>query len=325
MLKGIDISHHQRNIDLSKIETDFVICKATEGNGYTDKCCDKFYQQAKKLGKKLGVYHFARPDLGNTAKAEADWFLKETEGYHNEAILVLDWEAKALNYPISWAKEWMDRVYQKTGVRPILYISESPANSKDWSSVANANYGIWVAKYSSKVPSLKHWKFYCMWQYTSKGSLQGYNGNLDLDYFYGDAEAWDKYAGKTTSEVNIKPTPVPTESVPVSTPSDMTYTVVRGDTLSGIASKYGTTYQKLASYNGISKPNKIYPGQVIKIPGNSSNVFQTSSSITYIVKKDDTLSKIASKYGTTVGTIASLNPSIKNVNKIYPGQKIRVK
>lgn len=45
-----------------------------------------------------------------------------------------------------------------------------------------------------------------------------------------------------------------------------TYTVKKGDTLSGIASKYGTTYQKLASYNNIKDPNKIYPGQVIKIP-----------------------------------------------------------
>ena len=46
MLKGIDISHHQKGINLEEIETDFVICKATEGNGYTDECCDTFYQKA---------------------------------------------------------------------------------------------------------------------------------------------------------------------------------------------------------------------------------------------------------------------------------------
>ena len=40
----------------------------------------------------------------------------------------------------------------------------------------------------------------------------------------------------------------------------------RGDTLSGIASKYGTTYQAIAKLNGISNPNLIYPGQVLKIP-----------------------------------------------------------
>ena len=51
-----------------------------------------------------------------------------------------------------------------------------------------------------------------------------------------------------------------------SSSSKTVYTVKSGDTLSGIAAKYGTTYQKLASYNGIADPNKIYPGQKITIP-----------------------------------------------------------
>ena len=49
-----------------------------------------------------------------------------------------------------------------------------------------------------------------------------------------------------------------------------TYTVKKGDTLSAIAKKYGTTYQQLAKDNGISNPNLIYAGQTIKIGGNSS-------------------------------------------------------
>lgn len=215
MLKGIDISHHQKGIDLGSIETDFVICKATEGNGYTDECCDAFYQKAKSLGKKLGVYHFARPDLGNTAEEEADWFIKETKGYHKEAILILDWEQKALNYPVSWAKAWLDRVYEKTGVKPLLYIQASALN-KDWSSVVAGDYGLWVASYGSnngtaqesvfnKYP-LKHWSFYALWQYTSQGHLNGYSGNLDLNYFSGDASAWDKYAGGSPSKNNTSTT-----------------------------------------------------------------------------------------------------------------------
>ena len=52
---------------------------------------------------------------------------------------------------------------------------------------------------------------------------------------------------------------------------DTIYTVVKGDTLSGIAARYGTTYQVLASYNGISNPNLINVGQKIKIPGTNSN------------------------------------------------------
>ena len=45
----------------------------------------------------------------------------------------------------------------------------------------------------------------------------------------------------------------------------MTYTVKKGDTLSGIAAKYGTTYQKIAQDNGISNPNYIKVGQKLKI------------------------------------------------------------
>lgn len=63
-------------------------------------------------------------------------------------------------------------------------------------------------------------------------------------------------------------TPKPTPSAPTqSSSSETVYTVKRGDTLSGIAKKYGTTYQKLAAYNGISNPNIIRVGQKIKIPG----------------------------------------------------------
>ena len=99
-----------------------------------------------------------------------------------------------------------------------------------------------------------------------------------------------------------------------------TYTVKSGDTLSSIASKYGTTYQELARINGISNPNKIYPGQVLKIGGGSS----IPSTEYYIVKSGDTLSAIAKKYGTTVNQLASWN-NIANVNKIYVGQKLRVR
>ena len=50
-----------------------------------------------------------------------------------------------------------------------------------------------------------------------------------------------------------------------SKPAARTYTVRAGDNLSAIAAKYGTTYQALAAKNGISNPNLIYPGQVLKI------------------------------------------------------------
>ena len=210
MLKGVDISHWQSNFDnFSGI--DFAIIKATEGIGYTDPAFYNLYDRAKKSGKLLGVYHFARPDLNNSARAEADWFVKVVKSYVREAILVLDWESGYLGN-VSWAKAFLDRVKEQTGIKAILYASRSPINSFDWSSVANADYGLWVADYGANTgqegnkPAVKWWPFYILWQYTSRGRVSGYSGNVDLNNFYGDAETWRKYA---TSESNPTPAPAP--------------------------------------------------------------------------------------------------------------------
>lgn len=316
VLKGIDISKWQAGIDLSKVDCDFVIVKATEGIGYVDRKCDSFYQQAKRLGKKLGFYHFARPR--NDAVREAQYFYNNTKNYFGEAIPILDWEAENKS-DVAWAKRWLDEVYRLSGVKPLIYMSESVANAYNWSSVANADYGLWVAKYRDNNPDynynmanagtrprVKWWKFYCMWQWTSTGRLNGYSGNLDCNVFYGDGTTWDKYAGKSGTNQPVKPTqPVKKSNEEIAnevingawgngedrkkrlTDAGYNYTVVqaivnkkmaakkqtahvyyvvkRGDTLSAIASKYGTTYQQLAKINGIANPNKIYPGQKIRV------------------------------------------------------------
>lgn len=307
MLKGIDISKWQAGIDLTKIDTDFVICKATEGVGYTDPYCDLYYQEARRLNKKVGIYHFARPDLGNTAEAEADYFVKETLGYQKEAILILDWESGNLGN-ITWAQAWLDQVYQKTGVKPLIYMSASVMRNYDWSSVVKDNYGLWVANYGVNnglandgvfnTYPLKYWSFYALWQYTSVGRLSGYNENLDLNYFNGDRTAWDKYAGvdidgqegKTINELvedviagkygngdeRKKALGNQYEEVQLAVNQKLgitdskaiTYTVQKGDTLSGIANKYNTTYQRIAQDNNIANPDLIYPGQKLVINQN---------------------------------------------------------
>ncbi len=105
-----------------------------------------------------------------------------------------------------------------------------------------------------------------------------------------------------------------------------TYTVKSGDTLSGIAAKYGTSVASLASLNSISNVNLIRVGQTLKVTGSSSATTKTNtsnSSSTYTVKSGDTLSGIAAKYGTSVSKLASLN-GIKNTNLILVGQSLRL-
>ncbi|MDI6503170.1 LysM peptidoglycan-binding domain-containing protein [Leuconostoc suionicum] len=101
-----------------------------------------------------------------------------------------------------------------------------------------------------------------------------------------------------------------------------TYTVQSGDNLSTIAAAHGTTSAALASLNGISNPNYIYVGQVLKLSGSASTSASTSTG-TYTVKSGDNLSTIASKYGTTTANLQALN-GISNANYIYVGQMLKV-
>ena len=101
-------------------------------------------------------------------------------------------------------------------------------------------------------------------------------------------------------------------------PGQTTYTVQSGDTLSQIAARFGTTYQTLAQLNRISDPNKIYPGQQLKLPSASQPGSQY-----YTIRPGDTLSGIAARYGTTVSRLQSLN-NISDPDKIYAGTKIRI-
>lgn len=320
-LNGIDISAWQDGINLTAVPADFVIIKATEGLNYVSASCDEQYQEAKAAGKLLGVYHYAN---GNNYQSEADYFLNNIQGYIREAMLVLDWESNgnpAFGYnDKTWVKGWCDYVYSKTGIKPIVYISRAYMDN-----VAGiGDYGLWVAQYASMDPVYGYqdtpWNegaYDCaMRQYTSAGRLDGYSGNLDLNKFYGDKTAWLKYANPS-GEVSVPDTP--TEPVTPSEPEagSVTYTVQSGDTLSGIAERYGTTYQKIASDNGISNPDLIYPGQVLTI--NQASI----SGTTYTVQSGDTLSGIASMYGTSYQHLAEIN-GISNPDLIYPGQVIKI-
>ncbi len=95
----------------------------------------------------------------------------------------------------------------------------------------------------------------------------------------------------------------------------MIYTVKSGDTLSGIANKYGSNINAIATLQDIPNKDRISVGQKLYVPVGKSS--------TYAVKAGDTLSGIASKYGTTVSALQSKN-NIKNPDKIYAGQVLKV-
>lgn len=218
-LNGIDIASYQSGIDLSVVPADFVIIKATQGVGYVNPDCDRAYQQAVATGKLVGVYHYAS---GDGAEAEADFFVDNVQGYVGNAILVLDWEAAENSAfgSIDYAKAFLDHVFALTGVKPLIYMSASVVAGCDWSAVAAGDYGLWVAGYyngynampynpDAPMQNIAYWGGAAMYQYTSSGQLPNYGGSLDLDVFYGDANAWLAYAGANTTPVAPTPTEPP--------------------------------------------------------------------------------------------------------------------
>ena len=329
-LNGIDVSGWQPENITALVDYDFAFIKATEGVSYVSGACDPQYQAAKRRGKLLGVYHFA---AGHDPVAEADHFVKNVAGYVGEAILVLDFEADAVS---AWggagAKRFLDRVLAKTGVRPLIYASASVAARSDMRAIAAADYGLWVAAWGSnpaggyRVPPKAPtgaWSFVAVHQYSARGRLKGYAGDLDLDIFHGDAAAWRAYAAKggkapAAPKPEAKPKPKPK---PAAKPSSAkTYTVRSGDTLSGIAGRFGTTVAKLVSANGIKDPDLIHPGQVLKLSGTSA---APSKAKTYKVRVGDNLTRIAAAHGTTVAALASKN-GVKNPDLIHPGQVLKL-
>ena len=133
---------------------------------------------------------------------------------------------------------------------------------------------------------------------------------------------------RDTSDTKIDPTPYINADLPEVEEEkeeqigEVIYVVKKGDTLSGIASKYNTTYQKLAEYNNIENPNLIYVGQKIVIPGTSTS----TTGITYMVQSGDNLTKIANKYNTTWQKIYEDNKDVigSNPNLIKVGQVLTI-
>ena len=118
------------------------------------------------------------------------------------------------------------------------------------------------------------------------------------------------------------------------------YTVGRGDTLSGLALRFGTSVRQLKLRNNIGRRNRIYVGKVLKLPEKNSrrkrNKFRVakakprtpkynsiSNTGAYKVRKNDNLTKIAKRFNTDPSTLVRLN-KIKNPNSLYLGQKLLV-
>lgn len=213
-LNGIDISWYQRGINVAAVPADFVIVKATESTWYTNPCFHAQVDATLNSGKLLGIYHYIG---GGNAKAEARFFANAVKPYIGRAILALDFESgnNSAYMNTGYLQECAMEVYALTGVRPLLYGSQCDYGRLARVSKAT-NCGLWIAQYRNYTRTGyqdKPWNegaYSCaIRQYSSAGALPNYGGNLDLNKFYGDRTAWDKYTQSDHATPPPAPKPAP--------------------------------------------------------------------------------------------------------------------
>ena len=209
MLRGVDVSGYQAlgasyshpNVETAYSGSDFVIAKATQGTQPMNRYMTAQLQRALADGKLIGVYHYAE---GGSPVAEADAFVACVSSYIGKALLCLDWENgdnDAWGSTV-WARQFVDRVYAKTGIYPVVYTY--PAGRSQVASCADVSR-LWIAGYpdnrfSWDLPAMIYntgaWSDWTIWQYSSAG------GTVDLDVAKLTYAEWEQLA---QGESNFEP------------------------------------------------------------------------------------------------------------------------
>lgn len=201
MLKGIDVSYHQGNIDWSKVKAagiEFAIIKAggSDDGFYTDSKWEANYKGAKAAGIKVGAYYFVGKNCTNASagKADAERFLLQLKDKQLEYPVYMDNEAQPASAKagITEATIAFCEKMESAGYFVGVYGSSDSGFRERMDDSKLTSYAHWVAQYASKCT---YKGSYGIWQYSSTGSIPGINTNVDLNYCYIDYPSAIKKAG----------------------------------------------------------------------------------------------------------------------------------
>lgn len=185
-IKGIDVSHHQGQIDWLKVKSDgvkYAFIKTTEGKSSVDSMFEVNAQMANTAGIKVGFYHYAHPEL-NSYLDEANNFISKVKKYKVDLMYVLDLEGAASQIGkakvTQWAVNWLNEVKKQTGKSVGLYTGASFAKTYCGSELGE--FPLWIAHYGVDKPmDNSTWDKWSVFQYTSTGKVNGISGNVDMN------------------------------------------------------------------------------------------------------------------------------------------------
>lgn len=215
---GFDASHYQKDIDWDNLAlfcdkngnvyngkvankefmqpVFFVYLKATEGATVKDDMYPIRMIEADRHGLVKGAYHFLH--LGSDINSQLKNFFETVTWQQGDLPPALDVEIESeieqygAEKLQAMALEWLEKVEKQLGVKPVIYTRENIRNqylnTSDFSQ-----YKFWIARYSNNGPDNFDWQ---IWQRTETAEMKGHNGNVDVNLFRGDYNAFKQYLGQ---------------------------------------------------------------------------------------------------------------------------------
>lgn len=188
---GIDVSHHQGEIDWARVKHDgirFAYLKASEGVTLVDEDFETNWEQSRKQNVLCGAYHFFIPSLDG--ELQARHFLNQIRSKKMDLPPVLDLEITSGQKPariVEEALKWMNAVENETGQRPLLYTMPKFADS--YLKRKLTAYPLWVVDLHGTQPDMpRGWNRWTIWQYSHRGTVSGIDELVDLNRFNGSEQ-----------------------------------------------------------------------------------------------------------------------------------------
>lgn len=272
MMNGIDVSKWQGVIDWNKVKAagvDFVIIRAGYGSSVDPKF-EANYTGAKAAWLPVGAYWYSYALSKQAAQIEAECCQRVLSGKSFEMPIYYDVEerdqlTKSASFVSALITTFCESM-EKAGYFAGFYMSRSPLQTKTTGEVKK-RFVIWAAEYGAR---LNYSGAVGMWQKSSTGKVYGISGNVDLDECYIDYPKIIKNGGFNGFSKGDSSSAGNSGNSPVEDAKQQSgareYVVKKGDTLSGIAKRYGKSVSELVKANNIKNPNRIYAWQKIKIP-----------------------------------------------------------
>lgn len=181
----------------------FIFIKSTEGVSLRNPYYAADYAAARRHGYHVGSYHFF--SHLTTGSKQAWHFLQHSHFGKGDLPPVLDLEplpsqVKKMGGPgAMWSRvrSWLQIVERQTGMRPILYISQTFVNRwLDYAPDIKRDYPVWIARYGEYKPDIK----LRLWQLAPDGKVRGIVGHTDINVFNGYSAEFNQWIGEVTKK-----------------------------------------------------------------------------------------------------------------------------